>query len=270
MPGWPPEEARRFSLPGVTVLRAARHPHKLRTGQLRGNRFRLRLRGLDEHAGDALRRGLAELQAEGMPNRYGAQRFGRDGRNAEQGRELLLGRRRSRGREGRFLISALQAAVFNEVLAARPLPLARLECGDIAVRHVSGGLFEVEEPAREQPRADAFEISPTGPIPGARSQLAGGEPGRRERAALDHWGLAPEVFTKPPRGLKLRGARRALRVRPEDVTLEREDDAWRLGFGLPAGSFATVLVEELADRSGLPCRIGEATRPSDDSLRGVT
>ena len=33
---------------GVRVLEAVRHPHKLRTGQLRGNRFELKLRDLSK------------------------------------------------------------------------------------------------------------------------------------------------------------------------------------------------------------------------------
>jgi tRNA pseudouridine13 synthase len=268
VPGWPPGEAARLALPGLRVLAAELHPHKLRTGQLRGNRFRLRLRGLDDSARLPLGRALAEVAAEGMPNRFGVQRFGRDGRNPELGREVLQGLRSARGRQARFLVSSLQAAVFNEVLARRPLPLARLEAGDVAVRHVTGGLFSVEDPAREQHRADAFEISPTGPIPGTRTPLAEGEPGRREREALGSLGLQEDVFSKPPRGLRLRGARRALRVPPDEAGIDGSEGDLVLHFCLPAGSFATVLVEELAARSGFSIPWPGAPsgqRASDDS-----
>jgi tRNA pseudouridine13 synthase len=268
VPGWPPDEAARLALPGLRVLGAELHPHKLRTGQLRGNRFQLRLRGLGDSARPSLETALAELATEGMPNRFGPQRFGRDGRNPEQGREVLLGLRSARGRQARFFVSSLQAAVFNEVLTRRPLPLARLEVGDVAVRHVSGGLFSVEDAAREQPRADVFEISPTGPIPGTRTPLAEGEPGRREREALGSLGLEEDAFSKPPRGLRLRGARRALRVGPEEARIDGSDGDLVLHFCLPAGSFATVLVEELAIRSGcaIPWPGAPPVRPaSDDS-----
>jgi tRNA pseudouridine13 synthase len=268
VPGWPPSEAARLALPGLRVLGAELHPHKLRTGQLRGNRFELRLRGLDDSARLPLERALAEITTEGMPNRFGAQRFGRDSDNSERGREVLLGLRSARGRQARFLVSSLQAAVFNEVLVRRPLPLSRLEAGDVAVRHVSGGLFSVEDPAKEQPRADAFEISPTGPIPGTRTPLAEGEPGRREREALRSLGLEEDAFSKPPRGLRLRGARRALRVAPDDGRIDGSVGDLVLHFSLPAGSYATVLVEELALRSGraIPWPgAPPAPRSSDDS-----
>jgi tRNA pseudouridine13 synthase len=254
VPGLAPEVALRLELSGARVLDARRHPHKLRTGRLRANRFRLRLREVEPGQVPALSDALAALEREGLPNRYGVQRFGRDADNATRAAGLLRGGRSPRDRrEARFLLSALQAAVFNEVLARRPRPLAGLLAGDVAVVHASGGLFRVEDPVREQPRADAFEISPTGPLPGARPPEAAGEPARAERDALAALGLEPELFARPPRGIRLRGARRSLRVRPEDCRLEVESEACLcLCCQLPPGSYASVLLEELAARAGVP------------------
>ncbi len=50
---------------------------------------------------------------------------------------------------------------------------------------------------------------------------------------------------RPPRGIRLRGARRALRVRPGDASLERESEALLLRCTLASGSYVTVLLEEL-------------------------
>jgi tRNA pseudouridine13 synthase len=263
VPGLDPERALGLALPGVRVLAAARHPHKLRTAQLRGNRFVLRLRELDAGVA-ALEAALAELVREGLPNRFGEQRWGRDGRNVERGRDVLLGRVRPRDRrEARFLVSALQAAVFDEVLARRPRPLRRLEPGDVAVVHASGGLFLVEDAAREQPRADAFEISATGPIPGGgRERAPRGEVARREADALARFGLDDAAFAAAPRGLRLRGARRALRVRPEEVAVEAAGPREaRLRCVLPPGSYASVLLAELAGLLGESLELGPVTGP---------
>jgi tRNA pseudouridine13 synthase len=264
VPGLDPERALGLALPGVRVLAAARHPHKLRTAQLRGNRFALRLRELDAGVA-ALEAALAELAREGLPNRFGEQRYGSDGRNAERGRDVLLGRARPRDRrDARFLVSALQAAVFDEVLAERLRPLRRLETGDVAVVHASGGLFVVDDVAREQPRADAFEISATGPIVGGRERAPGGEVARREAEALERFGLDAAALGSAPRGLRLRGARRALRVRPADVAVEIEPgaprEAW-LRCVLPPGSYASVLLAELATLLGEPLALGPVTGP---------
>ena len=45
--------------------------------------------------------------------------------------------------------------------------------------------------------------------------------------------------------MRARGARRALRVRPDALALEADGEDVLVCFELPAGSYATVLVEEL-------------------------
>lgn len=96
------------------------------------------------------------------------------------------------------------------------------------------------------------------------ARLAGVRPvevgyaGRKDRIAIARqWfsvpRLDPERVTpvlaemlRLPRGVRLRGARRPLRVRPEAASSELVGEgAVRLSFALPPGSYATVLVEEL-------------------------
>jgi tRNA pseudouridine13 synthase len=245
VPGLDPARARDMSLPGVKLLEAARHPHKLRTGQLRGNRFRIVVRDADDRLYAAAAERLERLRRFGMPNRFGAQRFGRDGGNVQRAQRLLRGEAPAADhRSARFLISALQAAVFNAVLAARDTPLDALQWGDVAMIHVSGGCFVVEDPAREAPRAAAFEISATGPIFGTRVLTPRGAAAECERSVLARFGVSPENV-RVPRGIKLRGTRRPLRVRPEDAVALPIDGGLVLRFALPPGSYATVLVEEL-------------------------
>jgi tRNA pseudouridine13 synthase len=264
VPALAPEVALALELPGCRVLAAARHPHKLRTGQLAGNRFELVVREVPADAAARAPEALAELSRRGFPNRFGPQRRGRDGRNAERGRALLSGERVGRDRRaGRFLLSALQAEVFDSALAARPLPPYRLETGDVALLHESGGAFVVEDAAVEQPRADAFEISPTGPIFGTRMLLPAGAPGERERALLAAFGVAGEL--RPPPGIRLRGSRRALRARPDEAWLRVEPGALCLGFRLAPGCYASVFVEELLAAIGA----GPLRRPTLDD-RGAS
>jgi tRNA pseudouridine13 synthase len=245
VPGLDPARALELDLPGARVIEAARHRHKLRTGQLRANRFDVAVDGVDDALYAAALERLERACAFGVPNRFGAQRFGRDGCNAERALRLLRGERVDGGRRAaRFLLSALQASVFNAALAARPSPPHALEFGDVAVRHDSGGLFVVEDPAREAPRVEAWEISPTGPIFGSRTVEPRGEVAARERAALAEYGVDLETL-QLPRGLRLRGARRSLRVRPEDAQLTHAGQRLRLRFALPTGSYATVFIEEL-------------------------
>jgi tRNA pseudouridine13 synthase len=247
VPGLDPEAALRVEAPGVRVLAAQRHPHKLRTGQLRGNRFHLMVREIEPEALARAPERARALERVGFANRFGPQRFGADAANPERARALLEGREpgpRDR-RAARFLVSSLQAAVFNEALARRPVGLDAVECGDVARVEASGGLFVVEDLAREQPRAAGFEISATGPLFGTRMPRAAGAPGERERAAALACGVDLDAF-RPPRGVRARGARRPLRARPADLRLAPAGArALSLAFALPPGSYASVFVEAL-------------------------
>jgi tRNA pseudouridine13 synthase len=250
VPGLDPSAALELELPDVRVLEASAHPHKLRTGQLRANRFDLFARGVSPEAQREAERRLEQIVGRGLANRFGVQRFGRERGNAEAGRALLGGAARPRDRrQARFLLSAFQAELFNAVLAEREPRLEELEPGDLAVVHASGGLFCVEDLAREAPRARSFEISATGPIFGTRMPQPGGAVAAREARILAAHGLAAEDI-RPPRGVRLRGARRALRVKPGGASVERSARGLRLRCTLPAGSYASVLVHELLGPGG--------------------
>jgi tRNA pseudouridine13 synthase len=268
VPRLDPQRALDLRLEGIRVLEAILHGHKLRTGQLRGNRFEIAVRSVDDEAREAARAKLAEIGRVGMANAFGSQRFGRAGRNVEIGARLLRGEIALKDRrKARFAISALQSAVFNDVLAARPTGIGEFELGDIAVLHGSGGQFLIEDVEREQPRAAAFEISPTGPIFGNRVIEPAGEVALREKAALELRGICLTDL-RPPSGIRLRGARRALRVRPDNARMRDFPGGFWLEFELPPGSYATVLIRavlgeepevgpeaiagDMSSRAGLP------------------
>jgi tRNA pseudouridine13 synthase len=250
VPDLDPERTASLSLEGVRILRAERHRHKLRTGHLKGNRFALRVHGVGEGVRSGVEAACDRLRRIGLPNRFGDQRFGRDGDNARRGLRLLVGEKlRGDRRQARFLVSSLQAAVFNAVLAGRELPLDQLEVGDLARRADSGGLFLVEDVDAENERANRLEISATGPLFGTRMEQPGPAVAAREEAVMREFGIDPQAI-RPPRGIRLRGGRRPLRVPVSGFEVEaglggEQGPVLGIRFQLPAGSFATVLLEEL-------------------------
>jgi tRNA pseudouridine13 synthase len=148
----------------------------------------------------------------------------------------------------RLWVSALQSHLFNEVVARRIEALDRLMDGDLAWKHENGACFRVESAATEQPRADAFDISPSGPLVGYRVTMPEAEPLRIEEAVFKSHGLTPGHFKQEARD-RAKGARRPLRVQPKDVQLAAGVDEHgahiTAAFTLPAGSYATVLLREL-------------------------
>ncbi len=148
----------------------------------------------------------------------------------------------------RIWVSAVQSRLFNDVLARRIAGVDRLLDGDLAYKHDNGACFHVESAAAEQPRCDGFEVSPTGPLVGYRMTMPAGDPLAVEQAAMAAVDLTPDVFKQSGK-LRVKGARRPLRVQPKGLEMAAGVDAFgphvTVAFTLPAGAFATVLVREL-------------------------
>ena len=72
----------------------------------------------------------------------------------------------------KLMVSALQSYLFNKVLERRLKKMGTVMPGDFCYKHDNGAGFLVaadpDAAAKEQPRADAHEISPTGPLFGFR------------------------------------------------------------------------------------------------------
>jgi hypothetical protein len=73
----------------IQVLWATWNGTKLRRGDLSGNRFSVRVRGIEPFRAPAAWRAVRELEARGVPNGFGPQRFGMHGNNHTMGALLL-------------------------------------------------------------------------------------------------------------------------------------------------------------------------------------
>ncbi|MBL8763080.1 MAG: tRNA pseudouridine(13) synthase TruD [Phycisphaerae bacterium] len=92
VPGRQPEDFPSLRDERLSILWTDLHVNKLRRGHLTGNRFSIKVRAVDPTAVVAANRILSELARRGVPNRFGAQRFGRLGNNHVVGRGLVRGR----------------------------------------------------------------------------------------------------------------------------------------------------------------------------------
>jgi tRNA pseudouridine13 synthase len=246
--------------PELKLVEISRHGNKLRTGHLRGNRFRVGLTGVTA-GGDARARDiLASLVERGHVNYFGSQRFGRDGRNLDEAVSWLTGKTPlARGRE-RFLsklyTSALQSEIFNRYATRRlALGVERLVAGEVVRLAGAGASFVVDDPAREAHRLLARDLCLTGPMPGPKMRAAAADAAALEAAVLEELGLEPEALVEL--GRHAPGTRRDLFVLPEGIHVGKlEGDRLELAFELPSGSYATMLVRELT-------RTDEATARND-------
>jgi tRNA pseudouridine13 synthase len=241
------EEAQRISGPGYRVLAAARHGNKLRPGHLRGNRFRIVVRGVVSEALPRAEAICARLRQVGAANLFGPQRFGKHGDNAALGRAVLMRERQVRDRFlRRIALSALQSEIFNRCLAARiadGLFGTAIE-GDVLKKRATGGLFVCESVALDAPRVASFEVDPAGPLPGHSLFAAGGEALRREEAVVAEARIDPASFAAG--GKEMQGARRPYRIAADELRVEPAGaEALVISFALPKGSYAVSVLREV-------------------------
>jgi len=245
-----PDVVRTLALDDIAICEVVRHPHKLRTGHVRANRFQLRIRGCVDGAVERAKAILDRLALPpGAPNWYGEQRFGRDGDNAARGRAIVMGEGFPRDRKlARLLVSALQSELFNTWLVARVADglYAQVIAGDI-LHKTGGGLFTCEQPEVDQPRLLAGEVTITGPMFGDRMRRPpdGTPAAEREDAILAAAGLARDSFATV--SAIAEGTRRdaTITVGEPSVTAIEPPGSVEIAFTLPGGAYATVVMREL-------------------------
>lgn len=264
----PPES---WVLPdGMALLEVSRHANKLRVGHLEGNAFRIRLVGVGADAGENLARFFERVEAQGLTNHFGAQRFGSGQQNLES---ALFALRRGRlgpraGTRGKFLASVIQSEIFNRYAMARTeLGRGRLLVGDV-VRFCDGRVvFTVEDAAREQERLDRGDLRLTGPMVGPKMKQSAGEPLRLEQAAISSLGLDDGALLALGRWAP--GTRRDLLLWPGGLTAEAAPDgSVTVSFSLPAGAYASLVIRTFTRQDPWSGAVAEAGADEGDAAGG--
>lgn len=144
----------------------------------------------------------------------------------------------------KLYLSAAQSFLFDQVVARRIDRIDELMLGDLAIKHINGACFLVEDALQEQDRALSFEISPSGPMFGCKMKCPEGAALKLEHEILEQAGLELPFFDLPG-GLRMEGERRTLRVPPGEVSWSVSEDVLKLEFALPKGSYATSFIREI-------------------------
>jgi tRNA pseudouridine13 synthase len=230
----------------LKILNSKRHKRKLQRGAHAANGFTLRLTQLQA---DTVRldERLESIRQHGIPNYFGAQRFGHEGGNLGEARhyaerQALPEQRNVRSR----LLSTARSYVFNQVLAARVADGSwqRAQVGDLLAFTDSRSFFPAGEAECSDPRLAILDLHPTGPQWGEGESPASGATAELENtvaareASLCNWLIKAGMEHE----------RRILRLPIGRLTWHYpEPDILQLEFVLPAGCFATALVRELVD-----------------------
>ncbi|GAA5315609.1 MAG: tRNA pseudouridine(13) synthase TruD [Candidatus Pelagadaptatus aseana] len=201
----------------VQLLRVDRHCRKLRRGSHLGNRFELVLRNLDGRI-ETLSQRLSVIAEQGVPNYFGEQRFGREAGNLELANRLLVEGQKINNRQRRTMaMSAARSYLFNSVLS----------------RRVQEKTWDTEL------EGDPEDFS--GPLWGRGRPLSQGVCLELEEAVL-----APmAAWRDGMEHVGLKQERRGLRLLPDKLNWQLDDEQLQLSFALPPGTYATAILREL-------------------------
>ncbi len=251
----------------IKILKIDYHTNKIRRGHLKGNRFFMRLKKVTPISAKLIETALQQLQEKGMANYFGYQRFGLNEDNYKLAYDIINTQQKMRDKVKRqFLFSALQSHYFNAWLYER-VKFSHLFCGfdmayicaqypfvdksiqqqaqffkilqgDIMVHYPYGKFFYAQDVATESERFIQKQIVPTGLISGTKA-----------KRAQDNAAFFEENFIQ--KALKEQGGRREAWVYIDNIEMHyiKEHAHVELCFSLPKGSYATVFLEQLANKS---------------------
>ena len=243
LPGKADPDWHKLQSDSINILKVIRHTRKIKRGALSGNDFILVIRDLvgDVHRIEQI---LRDIQSQGVPNYFGPQRFGHDGRNLIKALDLFHGARIKKHQRGIYL-SAARSLLFNQILARRveqqnwnmAIP------GDAMAFAGSQQYFKTAMPDEDiRQRVSAGKINPTGALWGV------GEADVSADALAIEQNVA-ESYREFISGLEQFGvamARRSLRLQVEGLQWKFfGGDALQLSFALTSGAYATSVVREL-------------------------
>lgn len=236
-----------FENADIQIIEQTRHGKKLKRGVLAGNKFKIKLSNAQADL-SILESALKQVQLQGVPNYFAEQRFGHQNGNLHRVEHWFSTGKAPRKRNQKSIyLSAARSWLFNLVLAERikqqnwDQPLM----GDVMLlAGTKASTFVVEQIDEElQTRLTTMDIHATGPLWGSGSQKNHSDSLELEQQVLAEWQDWQHGLEKTG----LEEARRALRLFPIDFNWQfLDDNQLELDFFLPAGSYATAVMRELA------------------------
>lgn len=239
------------------------------------NSFYIRLRAnkkLSEKEKDISNRKILNLCKKWFPNVFWNQRFGIEGKNPQQGSDILQGKLKLQDKKDTvFKIQAYASKIFNEYAHTRTNKWLHILDGDIIIDIESAkgkqfGIYQAktntiklfddtkkEEIFFHYPKQGGKEVPfnaenmlVSWPVIGYNLLLAPKESiaGGKEQGLLEKNHIS-EKSLKLCKEYKIFGIRRPIWVFPQRVSVHFQGDDILLNFTLPSWSYASIMIDEL-------------------------
>ncbi len=230
----------------IIILDEKRHDRKLKRGALKGNTFKITVRNFKGDKDD-LKKSVDQVIVQGIPNYFGEQRFGRDEENIRKAQQWFRGELKVKSRPKRSIyLSAARSWIFNHILSQRVKDGTwdKALQGDVFMLEGSKSCFNDDVDEKIIQRMKEHNIHPTGALWGKGELIT-----KTTVAELENT-IASELETLC-KGLEKHGLkqeRKALRLSIKDLNYSFIDDnVVCLTFSLPAGAYATSVLNEIGD-----------------------
>ena len=222
------KEYRKLNNKDIKVLDTFLHNQKLKIGNLKGNRFKIKLHDIKSDDLSTIYQTISQIQKNGMPNYFGYQRFGKD-TSFKQCKNVVYGEVIQKDKKLKhLLISAYQSYFFNAWLIKR-IEISKEE-GVNKLLDLDGDIF-----------LDKNKKIITGLMPG-RKVLRANKEAREIEEQFD------DIY------IHEKGLRRVAWIKPENIKnkFKKENNSLELEFTLPKSSYATVFIENILNKNLSP------------------
>lgn len=246
LPGIKTDTLHRFELPGCRIISTQRHDKKLRTGNLLENEFEIVVSNFI--AGEEFQRRVDAINAIGVPNYFGPQRFGNLNHEGISGNlalaQYLLDGDAIKKRDKRSMaISALRSWLYNEFISQR-IAEHGLDFvpGDVLSLSGSNSFFTAAQLDNETAkRLEERDVQLSAPLWGRGTLASSHNALMMEQRIADQYVRICHTLEQ----LGLKQERRKLLLFPKNLRVSIKDKQLTLNFSLPPGCFATSVIREL-------------------------
>ena len=261
----------------VKILKADRDETPIGMTTPIRNLFHIRLRAnkkLSLQEKEITEKKITSLCQKGFPNLFWSQRFGVEGINPKQGKDILDGKLKLKEKQERlFKIQAYSSKMFNEYVFSRIKKWLTILDGDIIeiidpknfitrqlwvyqLKSNTVKLFDISKRNQDffyypkdfqkEVPFDQSTMMITAPVVWYNLLLSQTltPAGLREKSFLDLQWLNPKSLNLC-KEYKIFWIRRPIRVFPQKVKISHQGDDILLNFWLPSGSYASIMIEEL-------------------------
>ncbi len=237
------KDLKKFKHGKIEIQETFLHSTKLNIGDLEGNYFEVNLHEVKEEDAGKIEKILKEISKMGMPNYFGFQRFGYEGKaNLEKARKYIYEDLIIKDKKlAKMLISAYQSDFFNKWLVQRVKQSQnsfKVLDGDV-FREYKKDKFFTPKSLNENIIKDFQDkkIVPTGLLPGRHAFRSISKAREIEKRYDDTY-------------IQEKGYRRDAIVYPKDINVKYDKTTKKcnLKFYLPKSSYATVLIENIGNR----------------------